>query len=530
MAADEKAEYDDLRSRTEEYHEFYRCTNGEQKAWRFYLENSKLRGETGSHPPLLQLEMEYAQKHGRLPFPLPNTTLVILLGETFEPLLQSIWAHEPTHLIPIVNTYYGDIDDKNSSREMWGSFYHLLQKLPGAKKRKIGNLATLRNIDPVPDDPTQVFEHLRKKLQEPPGIENRHVVIDITGAKKTMVAGAFMFAAYTQTTINYVDTEKQGENKQPLGFTCHFRQIKSPLDELMLHVWQQIEDRYTRYDFAGALQLLNHAIPQTALGGSSLKDLQTFLHICHEWDNGQLQQAFHKLTDLPGELKRLVPTAVFALGSYWPKENKTELNPSFFCHPEAIEVFARDELARARRLTTPHTEETPVVTQLAYKAAFARAYALYETLLKARLAVLYCVQERVNQTVSYDALLPKVKKTPKVIRDGLIQAQPVHLLPELDVYNTNQPDLEKLKDARNLATHNYFPIEPDLARQAIALAEKSLENYLAEWKPLMTDVIRQRYGIEPLVVNPLNLERPEWQKLRTMCQLYFIPQKNQEAI
>ena len=536
--------------------------NQQRRAWRIYLEDGQCAGDTTSQPPLLEQELAYAAQNNKLPHNIhEDVTLVILVGEAFEPLLQSIYVFAPTRLVPIVNTYYGDVTDTESTERHWKKFYKLLKKLPEEKRKRIKNLATIQQITPVEDNPTKVFAYLRDALQEDLKDVQKQVIIDITGAKKTMVAGALMLAAYTQATINYIDTERQSDEHQPLGYTCRFRTIVSPIDDLSLHIWDQVKMRYSAYDFAGARQQLNAIPAKDRIDSKTHDDLHLFLEVCEQWDQGQLRQAQEKAATLPESLQLILPTTVNALGVYWPKKTDTQLSTKLFCHPEAIILYARDEIARVQRLMGKEDEETAV--RPAMRSAFARAYALLETLLKARLVALHCAKQMtlystgtktninltdtLNDKIDKEMLQLLVKLQTKDMCSllGVPSANTTHnknvylkmsggrcqvlwhkannqpyLDEQFNMYSTSN---EALKIARNLSTHNYFPVDPEKVKMALALAEKSLEDYINNWQSFITPEIRENQGISKQLFPFPCVERPEWDDLKQACNLTIIP-------
>lgn len=555
---------DILMLKTAEYRRLQqrRDLHGQRAAWHYYLKDS------GEGISLLAREIDCIQQRSDEVLPSQpekaNTTLVILVGETLEPLLQSICVHMPTRLVPIVNTYYGDIQDEDSSARQWRTLYRLIRQLPSHVTENIANLEQIRQVTPVSDDPTAVFTYLRQELGPDLRDPQKRVVVDVTGAKKTMVAGAFTLAAYTKAVIYYIDPEQQDENEQPYGFSARFRRIESPLDRLALNVWQQIEERYRRYDFAGALQLLQDALPEEALPGESgsspnnsllqsVQAFEAFLIICRDWEAGRLQEAYKQIVTLPPELvtpAEKVPTVVTELWRYWPEPEDAvarELSTAFFEDAKAIILYAEDELRRAKRL----------MNNGRYRDAFTRAYALHETLLKARLTVLYRVkqlrvekltdkQNKVYTPVDLDQptnrplkdqilvllvklqagdmcrLLGKPKKSIPYVRlsrkDRIwwdYQGNPQYLPNEINLYS---PQNEVIRNTRNLVIHSYFPVDADTVNEAIEKAEASLEEYCRVW---VKDLERHA------VIKYARFERPEWDELRHICQLTFIPEQNQ---
>lgn len=61
--------------------------------------------------PLLQIELDCAKHMGRWPEPRERTTLVLLVGTSFDPLLQAICIYQPDRLVPVVNEFYDDKGD-----------------------------------------------------------------------------------------------------------------------------------------------------------------------------------------------------------------------------------------------------------------------------------------------------------------------------------------------------------------------------------------------------------------------------------
>ena len=65
----------------------------------------------------------------------------------------------------------------------------------------------------TPDRPDAVFQGLCEHVL-PDRQAGKRVIVDVTGAKKSMVAGAFLFAAYADMPISYVDFDEYDEEMQ----------------------------------------------------------------------------------------------------------------------------------------------------------------------------------------------------------------------------------------------------------------------------------------------------------------------------
>ncbi|MCI0398164.1 MAG: hypothetical protein L0322_24985, partial [Chloroflexi bacterium] len=378
------------------------------------------------------------------------------------------------------------------------------------------------------------FTFLRERLRQ--DLPNKKVIIDITGAKKTMVVGAFMLAAYSQAEMYYIDTECY-EKGRPYGFSCRFRPVANPLKELSLDIWQQIEERYKRCDFAGALSLLTSEFVKSQ--PMDLGDFQRFLELCNCWENGRLRRARELSGGLPEIFHELVPNSVMELGDLWPDDQGHYGSAqAFFRSRRLVLIYAIDELYRSIR-----QKENGL-----YRLAFSRAYALYETLIKAIVAAWYIdrqikVGERTNgRFVSSKDL------TTELLEDGLtwLVNLPAGEVQKLARGNWRQGRFESgqityqveaegslneiyfangtLKEKRNSITHSYFPVTAELALEAIELAARNLNYYRSQGddkassgKPL-SDLMAQ-----------YSSQAPDWDTLIRICDLHFIPAKRQKG-
>lgn len=85
------------------------------------------------------------------------------------------------------------------------------------------------NIDCEPigaATPPHVFQALLKHLYG-----DSNVIVDITGAKKSMVAGAFLYAAFANVPVSYVDFDDDKfnpEHAKPYGYACRIGRLVNP--------------------------------------------------------------------------------------------------------------------------------------------------------------------------------------------------------------------------------------------------------------------------------------------------------------
>ena len=208
---------------------------------------------------LLPEELALARERGHLPaldqlWGSRCDVLVLLVGHSFEPLLQAICAYQPTEVVPVLNEEYGTKNLRGTD------MYRRLKKLlPKLKQKSLINKdkePPLRPCEPLKEDtPLAVFRFLLEQLRD--NWEKQSIVIDITGAKKSMVAGAFFFAAYSNTPISYVDFDRYDEDYgRPYGCTCKIGLIANPYRDFRLRDWAEVRRLYGQYAFAAAHQAM----------------------------------------------------------------------------------------------------------------------------------------------------------------------------------------------------------------------------------------------------------------------------------
>jgi hypothetical protein len=358
----------------------------------------------------------------------PVHTLALTVGESFEPLLQVICVLRPKRVVLILNRFYGGTPGCDHGC----SLKKLIKSLPQAPDLPEDMRPALQDdafelIELAKDSPTQVFRALRDAMrkseaQPPPGHVN---VVDITGAKKSMVVGAFLYAAHSGLLITYVDFDEYNTDwGRPYGYTCRIGEIANPYEAFRLRDWEQVRRLYESYSFRNARTLLGEAgssaksgsgilgaMSQTLDGdGKSLYDesdinrvqrLATVFEMYEAWENGDYARAkalaIRFDSSLPDDA---IPWSVAELGDVWPsaadavdagsaadsllrahlalKQGGSKPSDSLFAQPTKLLAYVRDELAKIERLIAKNED---------YRSAYLRAAGLEEFLLKARLCL-----------------------------------------------------------------------------------------------------------------------------------------------
>ena len=363
---------------------------------------------------LLPQELACAEERGALAGHRCDT-LALLVGHSPEPLLQTISVFEPSRVLLLVNRWYSTPD---RAQEQEG-----LRRGSELCDLVLNHLAPLLNQRPevqvveVVDRPDAIFQALCDTvLADHQG--GRRVIVDITGAKKSMDAGAFLFAAYADIPISYVDFDDYDEtNRRPFGFACRIGTLVNPYDAFRLRQWERVRRLYTDYHFRAAahtlgeiLEVMHRAADQSASEGPTLlaqrpehiqaaETLLAVLRFYEAWDDGDYRRAREILPSIRRSIPAFVPpAAVVRLGRIWPHAGAAataevgarqllalhaslrEPDRSLFRSDELLVTYARDELAKIERLVQANEDN---------RSALLRAAGLDELLLKARLVRLW---------------------------------------------------------------------------------------------------------------------------------------------
>jgi hypothetical protein len=497
-------------------------------------------------------------------------TLVLLVGHSPEPLLQTISVFQPRRVVLVLNQRYGNVPGRTRGTELAGWITEwLAPMLPWTPTLEIHEVA---------DRPDAVFQALCDSvlMDRQAG---KPVIVDITGAKKSMDAGAFLFAAYADLPISYVDFDDYDESyRRPFGFHCRIGTLTNPYDAFRLREWERVQRMYEGYHFRAASTTLAEIV--AAKHQPAAKRLLGVMRFYAAWDDGDYTRAGHLLSEIQHELPAFAPPiAVRLLAAVWPSISD-DLAPqaaatqllrqharlrtapgSIFESDELLLAYARDELARIERLVNANEDN---------RSALLRAAGLDELLLKARWLRLwqkgwvdvwdgggqrlgragaFSVQ---GQTAPlYGALLEH--QGTDFMRWSLQRAWPdaqqignrsipflkievgrdpnrtsFRLRPTLEAPTLSDYDRgaeltgETLTDLRNQAIHMYLGATPAIARAAVKLAAANLADFEARWTPLG--------GGSASALHPDDVSCLSWDALCHLCGLDSLPVTSKERV
>jgi hypothetical protein len=361
---------------------------------------------------LLPEELSYAFSQPDISPPARCDTLAVLVGHSPEPLLQAISVFEPDRLVLVLNRLYGRPGSANCQtgeergRQVHGWIGKWLAPLLERPPSEVCRCTTA-------DQPNEVFHALNDAVLHDQRA-GKQVVVDITGAKKNMVAGAFLLAAYAEVQISYVDFDDyEPRARRPYGFSCRVGVLDNPYAQFRLRDWERVRRLYqgthfraARHSLPGAMAAMRqHDGSKGSLGlfsreaMTAAKRLRLLLRLYEAWDDGNHRRAFRCLiwlNSVPLNGQFHPPQAITALGSEWPHtagewnsqegaarallNRQDRLEAAMFEDNRLLLAYARDELAKVRRLLDANEDN---------RSAFMRAAGLDEFLLKARLVRLW---------------------------------------------------------------------------------------------------------------------------------------------
>jgi hypothetical protein len=454
---------------------------------------------------LLPLEMTWVQTQRPLLESLCDT-LVLLVGYSLEPILQSICFYQPCeNIVLVLNKKYG-----NGYGYTMGN---TLESLVGDLKKQAAYrsseplLRTNPTIGPkkqgvfmeVEDTPTAVFQHLLTTLHASP---SKNIVIDITGAKKSMVAGAFLYAAFANVPISYVafdDTNYDLISGRPEGYRSRIERLINPYTFFALQEWLRLHTFYQHYRFQDAYELL---LGKTGEGGSGtileatrssqptaeplLKKVGQMLKCYQHWEAGDLKAAAQEAEYIAGFAP---PTAVSLLGPDWYEFEDTTIKHTpthFYDDNLRLRVYVADECARIQRLIQYNQD---------YRSAFLRAGGVNEVVMVSRLvraasdptvktALLNALDKG---TPSASSLFKKLQQPPGStitvsFRDGnklsFQQMQKMDLWWDKMGFSI-QDNKNEFLDIRNKLAHTYASVTKELAEAGLAFATANFENFIS---------------------------------------------------
>jgi hypothetical protein len=363
-----------------------------------------------------------------------------------------------------------------------------------------------------------------------------------------MVAGAFLYAAYANVPVSYVDFDDDAYDPsrgRPYGYKCRIGHLNNPYQAFALRDWERVRELYKQYNFCAARTLL---VGRDGSGGAGtmLKTARTYLPEmeepmnrlgrilnCYElWESGDFNEAKVEADIIEREgWNKEFPNAVIDLGGRWFSFSGAEISrfvSSFYDDTPELKTYIYDEIKRVERLI--HVNED-------CNSAFLRAAGLSEVLMIARVVSLVKTQAEKNLLLTaldretpgaysvYEALLKPDNSTIEIGRDRRTNDLSFKGAPRLSVAlprrmsewwqqtyyfkDFRDKDANDVKGwqyflrIRNKLTHTHLTIPSYLAQDALCFVTSNFEDFLG-------------YSMESL---GLHAEKMRWSQLCRGCGL-----------
>ena len=371
-----------------------------------------------------------------------------------------------------------------------------------------------------------------------------------------MVAGAFLYAAYSNAAIAYVDFEDYDPKYQkPYGYLCKIRALDNPYQKFALRDWEQIQYMYGSYSFSAALNLLNGMSEMFTSESKffeenhkkAVEKFKILIEIYQKWDSGAYHEAknIYEKSKLSGDMwinDFKLPTVIKQFDGIFPlsksmvklleeynflKNNKEpiskireigkECRNKILKNPSWAYFYSWDEIHKAKRLED-------------YRSAILRVATVSELLIYFRVILLSqkgALIIKTNENQKKDKYLDDFLE--KMISDYISlfinkrwekKGKDYSVILELEKLQEKDRKLVKslpvrlfkiLAEIRNQVVHNCMPIdEKELAEKCLGIAQENAQEF-RQWcgEIEMEDEV---YKIMP------------WNEIRRICGLDFIPE------
>lgn len=443
-----------------------------------------------------------------LPFPIPSpaNVLVLLVGYSWEPLIISVYYHQPAEVLLVLNKRYGPVEGRNRGE----TFIEYCEQMVSADFLPQMPQITPQAFQTVEDDTPQAVFKFLKQHALPYVNEGKKIVVDVTGSKKSMVAGAYLFSTYTNSTVAYIDFEEYDPVQgRPYGYSCRPRHFDNPLEKFKIGNWTQVRHLYESGRFAQAISLVReiqegareYHDPEEEVAIQTLIQVLQFYERWAEGDYRTAQRRYLALKENPNLAHFPVPSVIHILGDFWFDQDEFaesvkqvekgagDLTQSIYSRDEKILAYAANELEICQRIFDRED----------YRSALLRSAGLFEFLLKARIIRLWISDQFVFDETEGKSVQRAWTRATLMARYASQDTFPYSKLESELLKSANFPQFIRClrwKDT-NKGRNRFLPIIIK-DRQFKGHRTGTSKFFLAEfWKSLDIDILRMRehYGM-----------------------------------
>lgn len=306
--------------------------------------------------------------------------MIITLGTSLEPIVLAVYLVKPSNIFVIYNN--------NSHFEKFKNNLNIVKSVngidgfsPDVKGISLGEM--LHETTEAAD----LFRLLRGKkraaddgssqgnLKELTGILNcetkrKNIVFDITGAKKTISSGCFLYAAYADIPVYYMDFES-GENAyhpnlgRPYPGRCFYTRQTNPVSVFAIREFEKIERDFDDRKFHDSLThlceiitIMNTGKKEGYFDDNEINELVNIGRVCKiyaDWQDGAYgkdevkKNIYQRLADISNNLS--IPRQFNDLAEYPSSRKGTEIydNAYYYSKINSLCSYVTIELARLKR-------------------------------------------------------------------------------------------------------------------------------------------------------------------------------------
>ncbi len=460
---------------------------------------------------LLNYELKYIKEKNRNDG-LTCDTLVYLVGFALEPLLLSICIKKPTTLILILNKKYGG--------ETGHVRYKEICALIDLLKEKISIDVKIESIVLDNDTPSEVFKCIEKLCNDKEPDKCKDLTIDITGGKKSMMAGSFLYAAYKNFKISYVDFEEYSAKYQrPYGHTCKLSILENPYEKFALRDWEQLKNLYNKYHFSAAKEFLLkiEGVIKPIENKESFDKLSQILDIYRYWDESRYKEAkeakellekldstitlkFPIIIEMFQDTRINSSINIFNESTNKINDIKTKAINETNDKPELAYVYAMDEINKAKRLIM-YEDYRSAIIKCATACELLINCSVYKLIDSEKEIVMKSNMWKKRNLLKCQCVKFNDKTTLK------LNSKDISNYTKFNEFSNKLDDMGKLAEVRNSIAHGCIYLTEDEAQEAIKISEGSAKRF-KEWLKLSLE--DEIYEVE------------KWEEIKKVCKLEIV--------
>jgi hypothetical protein len=317
------------------YHELARQTRLEQA-------HASLRAFENAvwsdNPSLFHDEIRWVRELAERETITPCDVLILLVGHSPEPLLLSVAHHRPQRVTFLYPRDGGVLDRlrklwraaRPALREIGGSSWPLAAADLDVLEQPVGSPTRGAPFDD--GNPAALFERVVEIVDAERKHDGAAIVLDITGAKKSMVAAAVVAAGDTDVATAYVDFESDYDAtlRRPTPLSSRPGPFHNPYQSLSLRERGLLRSLFDQGRYAAVTELAGHLADEAGqpamrevLGEArSVREAQALHHIARvaeahrSWSGAFFADALRLAQEEGVDL----PRTVAVLAESWPSE------------------------------------------------------------------------------------------------------------------------------------------------------------------------------------------------------------------